>query len=77
MIWWKSPDLPYLIHEANSLNAQEEGNMKTKRMILPKELATQISSVKAELEAIAGENQVTDVTAEMLYELCKLLDEVC
>jgi DNA-binding Xre family transcriptional regulator len=51
--------------------------MNTKRMILPKELAAQISNVKAELEAIAGENQVTDVTAEMLYELCKLLDEVC
>jgi hypothetical protein len=78
MIWWKSPDLPYLIHEANSLNVQEEDiDMKAKRMILPKELATQISNVKKELEAVAWSNQTTDVTAEWLYNLCELLDEVC
>jgi len=76
MICNLSLDSLYLSH-GDSPHAQEEGNMNTKRMILPKELAAQISNVKAELEAIAGENQVTDVTAEMLYELCKLLDEVC
>jgi len=51
--------------------------MKAKRMILPKELATQISNVKKELEAVAWSNQTTDVTAEWLYNLCELLDEVC
>jgi len=36
MIWWKSPDLPYLIHEANSLTAQEEGKMETLNQVQPK-----------------------------------------
>ena len=77
MIWWKSPDLPYLIHEANSLTAQEEGIMKTKRMILSNELAAKIKDAKNILEGIADSNNTTDVTADWLYNLCELLDEVC
>jgi hypothetical protein len=58
-------------------NAQEEGNMKTKRMIMSNELAAKIKDAKNILEEIAGSNQTTDVTAEWLYNLCELLDEVC
>ena len=69
--------MPYLIHEANSLTAQEEGNMKTKRMILSNELAAKIKDAKNILEGIADSNNTTDVTADWLYNLCELLDEVC
>ena len=69
--------MPYLIHEANSLTAQEEGIMKTKRMILSNELAAKIKDAKNILEGIADSNNTTDVTADWLYNLCELLDEVC
>jgi DNA-binding Xre family transcriptional regulator len=51
--------------------------MKTKRMILSNELAAKIKEAKNVLEGIAGSNQTTDVTADWLYNLCELLDEVC
>jgi hypothetical protein len=51
--------------------------MKTKRMILSSELAAKIKDAKNILEEIAGSNQTTDVTADWLYNLCELLDEVC
>ena len=69
--------MPYLIHEATSLHAQVEGNMKTKRMILSNELAATIKEAKNVLEGIADSSNTTDVTADWLYNLCELLDEVC
>jgi hypothetical protein len=57
--------------------SSREGNMKTTRMILSNELAAKIKDAKNVLEEIAGSNQTTDVTAEWLYNLCELLDEVC
>ena len=51
--------------------------MKTKRFIMSTELTTQIKDVKELLEGIAGSSTTTDTTAEWLYNLCELLDEVC
>jgi len=51
--------------------------MKTKRFIMSNELATQIKDVKTLLEGIADSSTTTDTTAEWLYNLCELLDEVC
>lgn len=50
--------------------------MKTTRMILPKELSTQISNLKKELENIAWSNQTSDVTSEWLDSLCEMLSEL-
>ena len=50
--------------------------IKVSRMILPKELTDQISSVKEQLDKIAGSNETTNVTADWLYNLCDLLDEL-
>ena len=49
---------------------------KCQRMLLPKHLTEQISSVKEELEKAAFSNQTTEVTADWLYNLCDLLDEL-
>ena len=49
---------------------------KCQRMLLPKQLTEQISSVKEQLEKVAFSNQTTDVTADWLYNLCDLLDEL-
>ncbi len=46
------------------------------KMILPKELEIQITYVRSELEKIAGLNQVTDLTASWLYNLCECLTEL-
>jgi DNA-binding Xre family transcriptional regulator len=51
--------------------------MKSKRMIMSNELASKIKDAKNVLEEIADSNNITDVTAEWLYDLCELLDEVC
>ena len=50
--------------------------IKVSRMILPKELTDQISSVKQQLDKIADSNETTNVTADWLYNLCDLLDEL-
>ena len=47
-----------------------------KRMILPKELTNQIISVKQQLEKIADSNETTNVTADWLYNLSDLLNEL-
>jgi len=49
---------------------------KCQRMLLPKQLTEQISSVKEQLEKVAFSNQTTEVTADWLYNLCDLLDEL-
>ena len=50
--------------------------IKVSRMILPKQLTDQISSVKQQLDKIADSNETTTVTADWLYNLCDLLDEL-
>jgi hypothetical protein len=60
-----------------SPHAQEEGTMKTKRMIMSNELAAKIKDAKNILEEIADSSNTTDKTADWLYDLCELLDEVC
>lgn len=50
--------------------------VKSQRMLLPKQLVAEISSVKEQLKKIAFSNQTTDVTADWLDNLCDLLDEL-
>jgi hypothetical protein len=57
--------------------SSREGNMKSTRMILSNELAAKIKDAKNVLEGIADSNNTTDATAEWLYNICELLDEVC
>lgn len=49
---------------------------KSQRMLLPKQLVAEISSVKEQLEKISFSNQTSDVTADWLDNLCDLLDEL-
>ena len=51
--------------------------MKSTRMILSNELAAKIKDAKNVLEGIADSSNTTDATAEWLYNICELLDEVC
>jgi hypothetical protein len=46
------------------------------KIILPKDLITQITNVRSELEKIANLNEVTDLTASWLYNLCECLSEL-
>ncbi len=49
---------------------------KSQRMLLPKQLVAEISSVKEQLEKVADSNETTNITADWLYNLCDLLDEL-
>lgn len=50
--------------------------VKSQRMLLPKQLVAEISSVKEQLEKVADLNETTNITADWLYNLCDLLDEL-
>jgi hypothetical protein len=49
----------------------------TKRLIMSNELASKIKDAKNILKEIGDSCNTTDETAEWLYNLCELLDEVC
>jgi hypothetical protein len=46
------------------------------RMILSKELETEIGNLKKKIEKIAWSNQTSDQTAEWLDSLCAMLGEL-
>ena len=49
----------------------------TKKLIMSNELASKIKDAKNILKEIGDSCNTTDETAEWLYNLCELLDEVC
>jgi hypothetical protein len=49
----------------------------TKKLIMSNELASKIKDAKNILKEIGDSCNTTEETAEWLYNLCKLLDEVC
>lgn len=51
--------------------------MKTKRLVVSTEMAKQIKDVKNFLEYVSWLQTTTDETAEWLFNICELLDEVC